>query len=115
MLSVPGDDERRRLARRIARLGLSVRAAERAARAAGARRRPRAVGVAVDPALVERAKAALEQLTGTESRSAPGRLELPFAGEAELAEIVEGLEAAANAVRASRLGGVARIAGRSGD
>lgn len=115
VLSVPGDDERRRLARRIARLGLSVRAAERAARAAGARRRPRASGPVVDPALVERAKLALEQLTGTEARAAPGRIELPFGGEAELAEIVEGVEAAAGALRASRLGGVARIAGRSGD
>ena len=42
-------------------------------------------------------------------------LELPFPDEAALAEIVEGLEAAAGALRASRLGGVARIAVPSGD
>jgi hypothetical protein len=57
----------------------------------------------------------LEQLTGTAARPKQGRLELPFASEAELAEIVESLEAAAGALRASRRGGVARIAGRSGD
>ena len=115
VLSVPGDEERRALARRIARLGLSVRAAERAARGAGARRRSRAISPAVDPALLERAAAALEQVTGVEARAATGRIELPFAGEAELAEIVEALEAAAAALRASRRGGAARIAGRSGD
>jgi hypothetical protein len=115
VLSVPGDEERRRLARRIARLGLSVRAAERAARGAGARRRPRSSGHTADPVLVERATAALEQMTGVEARAATGRIELPFATDAELAEIVESLEAAAGALRASRRGGVARIAGRAGD
>lgn len=115
VLSVPGDDERRRLARRIARLGLSVRAAERAAREAGASRRPRTSDPAVDPALLERAKAALEELTGAQTRTGPGRIELLFGGETGLAETVEGLEAAVGALRASRLGGVARIAGRSGD
>ena len=40
VLAVPGDDERRALARRIVREGLSVRAAERAARWAGARTKP---------------------------------------------------------------------------
>ena len=43
VLAVPGDDERRALARRIVREGLSVRAAERAARWAGARTKPRRV------------------------------------------------------------------------
>ena len=46
ILSVPDHDERRRLARRIARDGMSVRAAERAARGgrAHAARTPRAQG-----------------------------------------------------------------------
>jgi len=115
VLAVPGDDERRRLARRIVRLGMSVRAAERAAHGAGARRRPRAGAVLVDPTLVERATSALEQVTGTSARAGPGRIELRFGSEDELAEIVEGLEAAAGALRANSLGGAARIAGRSGD
>ena len=46
---------RRRLARRIVKEGLTVRAAERAAREGGAKRRPRRVA-AVDPALVDRAR-----------------------------------------------------------
>jgi hypothetical protein len=54
-------------------------------------------------------------MTGVEARAATGRIELPFATDAELAEIVESLEAAAGALRASRRGGVARIAGRAGD
>jgi hypothetical protein len=54
-------------------------------------------------------------MTGVAARAAAGRIELPFADEAELAELVESLEAAAGALRASRHGGVARIAGRSGD
>ena len=41
VLAVPDNEERRRLARRIVRQGLSVRAAERAARWAGARTKPR--------------------------------------------------------------------------
>ena len=42
VLSLPDDDARKRLAKRIAREGMSVRAAERAAQAGGATRRPRA-------------------------------------------------------------------------
>ena len=41
VLSLPDDDARRRLARRIVKEGLTVRAAERAAQEGGARRRPR--------------------------------------------------------------------------
>jgi ParB family chromosome partitioning protein len=95
VLAVPDHDERRRLARRIVRLGLSVRAAERAARWAGARTRPRAAAAPVDPALAERARVALSQLAGAEARVRAGRLELPFDGETELAELAEALEAAA--------------------
>jgi ParB family transcriptional regulator, chromosome partitioning protein len=91
VLAVPDHDGRRRLARRIAREGLSVRAAERAAQAAGARRRS-APRVRVDPSLAERARAAATRLTGREVRLGPGRLEIAFADEHELAELVEALE-----------------------
>ena len=43
VLAVPDHDGRRRLARQIVRRGLSVRAAERAARWAGAKTKPRKV------------------------------------------------------------------------
>jgi ParB family transcriptional regulator, chromosome partitioning protein len=92
VLAVPDHDARRRLARRIARDGLSVRAAERAAQNAGARRRER--GPRVDPHLAERARTAAERLTGRPARVAHGRLEIPFADETELAELAEALERA---------------------
>jgi ParB family transcriptional regulator, chromosome partitioning protein len=92
VLAVPGDEERRLLARRIVQGGLSVRAAERAARWAGARTRPRK-SAAVDPELAARARAALERLTGATVRVTRGRIEVAFASETELAEIVEALEA----------------------
>ncbi len=91
VLAVPDHDGRRALARRIVRQGLSVRAAERAARWAGARTKPRRASP-VDPTLAVRAKAVLERLTGGEARVTATRLELAFADEAELAEIVEALE-----------------------
>lgn len=94
ILAVPEHDERRRLARRIARGGLSVRAAEQAARAAGARRRVSSRRPAVDPALLEQARSALARLTGSAVRAAPGRLEVLFADETELAEVAEALAAA---------------------
>jgi ParB family chromosome partitioning protein len=96
LLGIPDHEERRRLARKIVRQGLSVRAAERAARWAGARTRPRAVASPVDPALAERARTALNRLTGADVRVAPGRLEVSFADETELGEVVEALEAAAS-------------------
>jgi ParB family transcriptional regulator, chromosome partitioning protein len=91
VLSVPDDEGRRRLARRVARDGLTVRATERAAQESGARRRPRATPV--DPALAERARVAAERLTGLPSRVAAGKLELHFGDETRLAELVEALEA----------------------
>jgi len=90
VLAVPDHDARRRLARRIVRGGLSVRAAERAAQTAGARRRSRSTPV--DPHLAERARAAAERLTGRRARVRTGRLEIDFADEHELAELVEALE-----------------------
>jgi len=91
LLAVPDHEERRRLARRVIRQGLSVRATERAARWAGARTKPRA-SARVDPALADRARAALERLTGAAVRVTPRRIEVTFSGETELAEIVEALE-----------------------
>jgi ParB family chromosome partitioning protein len=91
VLAVPDHEERRRLARKIVRQGLSVRAAERAARWAGARTRtPRRTPV--DPALAARARGAAKRLTGFGARVVPGRLEIAFGDETELEELVEALE-----------------------
>jgi ParB family chromosome partitioning protein len=95
VLAVPGNDGRRRLARQIVRHGLSVRAAERAARWAGARTTRRRKNMPVDPDLAARARTAAERLTGLGARVRSGRLEISFADEHELAELVEVLEAAA--------------------
>ena len=94
VLSLPDDDARRRLARRIAKEGMTVRAAERAAQDGGARRRPRRK-VAVDPALADRAAAAATRLTGLPARVADGVLQIRFEDETRLAELVEALEAVA--------------------
>jgi ParB family chromosome partitioning protein len=91
VLAVPDHEGRRRLARQIVRRGMSVRAAERAARWAGARTKPRKVP-RVDPVLAERARKAVERATGFPARIASGRLEIPFTDETELAELVEALE-----------------------
>jgi ParB family chromosome partitioning protein len=91
VLAVPGDDDRRALARRIVREGMSVRAAERAARWAGARTKPRRAAP-VDPELASRARGALERLTGAPVRVGARRIEIAFESETELAEIVEALE-----------------------
>jgi ParB family chromosome partitioning protein len=92
VLAVPDDEGRRRLARRIARDGMTVRAAEKAARDGGARRRPRTGTPALDPALAARARASAERLTGLPVRVTGTRLELEFADETGLAELVETLE-----------------------
>jgi ParB family chromosome partitioning protein len=94
VLAVPDQESRRALARKILQKGLSVRAAERAARWAGARTKPRKTAP-VDPALAGRARHALERLTGAGVRVTPSRIEIAFADELELAEIVEALEARA--------------------
>jgi ParB family chromosome partitioning protein len=91
VLSLPDDDARKRLAKRIAREGMSVRAAERAAQAGGAARRPRAAS-RVDPALAERARDAAERLTGLPARVSAGKLEIHFGEELRLEELVEVLE-----------------------
>jgi hypothetical protein len=70
---------------------MSVRAAERSARWAGARTKPRKVPK-VDPALAERARKAAERATGFPARIVAGKLEIPFTEETELEELVEALE-----------------------
>jgi ParB family chromosome partitioning protein len=91
VLAVPDHEERRKLARRIVKQGLSVRAAERAARWAGARTKRRTAD-RVDPELASRAQRALEGLTGAGVRVGSRRIEIEFRDETELAEIVEALE-----------------------
>jgi ParB family transcriptional regulator, chromosome partitioning protein len=92
VLALPDHDERKRLAKRIVRDGLSVRAAEKAAQDGGAARRPRSGGPKVDPALAERARAAAERLTGLPARVSAGKLEIHFGEELRLEELVEVLE-----------------------
>jgi ParB family chromosome partitioning protein len=91
VLAVPDHDERRKLARRIVREGLSVRAAERAAREQGARTKPRRQ-TAVDPQLVDRVTQAFKRLTGLEARVGAGGLQVPLADEVQLEELAESLE-----------------------
>jgi ParB family transcriptional regulator, chromosome partitioning protein len=95
VLAVPDQEGRRRLAREIVRRGLSVRAAEQRAKWAGARQRPRTRTAPVDPALSDRVCAAVERLTGRHARVVPGRVELAFGDEHDLAELAEALENAA--------------------
>jgi ParB family chromosome partitioning protein len=92
VLAVPDQDGRRKLARTIVQKGLSVRAAERAARWAGAKTKPRRRPTRLDPDLVARAKAAADRITGFSSRISGGKLEIPFEDETQLAELVEALE-----------------------
>jgi ParB family chromosome partitioning protein len=93
VLAVPDNDGRRRLAREIVAKGLTVRAAERAARWAGAKRKPRREPAArVDPALVERVRVAFERATGFRPHVRASKVEIPIADEHELAELAEALE-----------------------
>jgi len=91
VLSLPDDDARRRLARRIVKEGLTVRDVERAAHEGGARARPRRA-TAVDPALADRARSAAATLTGMPARISGGALHITFEDEKGLAELVEVLE-----------------------
>jgi ParB family transcriptional regulator, chromosome partitioning protein len=93
VLAVPDNEGRRRLARKIVRQGLSVRAAEREARWSGAatkrRRRPSA-----DPQLAERVRTAAERLTGFTAKVTARGLEIPVESEVQLEELAEALERA---------------------
>jgi ParB family transcriptional regulator, chromosome partitioning protein len=92
VLAVPDQEGRRRLARQIVRRSLSVRAAERAARWAGAKQKPRRKAPPVDPALAARLRDALHRLTGLDARVTSSRVEIEFADEHELQELAEALE-----------------------
>ena len=93
VLAVPDNDGRRRLAREIVTKGLTVRAAERAARWAGARRKPRLQPTTrIDPALAERVRIAFERTTGFRPKVTATRVEIPISDEHELAELAEALE-----------------------
>jgi len=92
VLAVPDDAERKRLAQRIVRGGLSVRAAERAAQNAGAKTKRRRATATVDPALASRVETAATRATGMSAKVTSGRLEIPFADETELEELAEALE-----------------------
>jgi ParB family transcriptional regulator, chromosome partitioning protein len=91
VLAVPDQVGRRKLARKIVAQGMSVRAAERAARWSGARTKPR-TKTPVDPALAARVKAGLQRLTGLEARVAPGKIELAYDDEHDLEELAESLD-----------------------
>ncbi len=91
VLAVPDQDGRRRLAKRIVKEGLSVRAAERAARWAGARTKERRVS-AVDPALAARVKDAFRLLTGFEAKVGAAGLHVALDGDVQLEELAEALE-----------------------
>jgi ParB family chromosome partitioning protein len=91
VLAVPDHDGRRRLAKRIVREGLSVRAAERAARTAGARTKERRA-TAVDPALAARVETALRTLTGFDTKVRSTGVHIPAASEVQLEELAESLE-----------------------
>ena len=92
VLAVPDHDGRRTLARRIVQKGMTVRAAEQAARWSGARTKPRRAAASVDPALAARVREQLERLIGMPARVFGSRVEIPFADETELAELAEALE-----------------------
>ncbi len=94
VLSIPDDEGRKRLARRIMKDGMTVRSAERAAQDGGARRRPRRSGL-FDPALTERVTKAAERLTGLSARVRDRTLQITFEDETKLAELAEALETAA--------------------
>ena len=92
VLAVPDQTGRRKLARKIVAQGMSVRAAERAARWSGARTKPR-TKTPVDPALAgARRRTASQRLTGLETRVAPGKIELAYDDEHDLEELAEALD-----------------------
>ena len=95
VLSIPDDEGRKRLARKIMKDGMTVRSAERAAQDGGARRRPRRPAL-FDPALTERVTKAAERLTGLPAGVRDRTLQITFEDETKLAELAEALEAAAS-------------------
>jgi ParB family chromosome partitioning protein len=94
VLALPDHDARKALARRAVKTGMSVRQVEQAARDGGAPRQRRVRPEPLDPSLASRAATAAERLTGFRARVGPGKLEIHFSGETELAELAEALERA---------------------
>ena len=92
VLAVPDQAERRRLARQIVAQGLSVRAAERAARWSGARTKPRTKTPRRSRPRRRGSRTASRRLTGLEVRVAPGKVELAYDDEHDLEELAEALE-----------------------
>jgi ParB family chromosome partitioning protein len=90
VLSIPDDAARRRLAKRIVAEGMSVRAAERAARWSGAKTRERRT-TAVDPAVAARVKEAFLRVTGFEAKVGRAGLSVPL-DDVQLEELAEALE-----------------------
>ena len=93
VLAVPDNEGRRRLARKIVRQGLSVRAAEREARWSGAKVKRKRQAPA-DPELADRVRRAAETLTGFSARVTARGLEIPVESELQLEELAEALERA---------------------
>ena len=95
VLSLPDDDARRRLARRIAKEGLTVRSAERAAREGGAP--PPAATQSRGRSRARRSRASRRRAPHRPLRERRERdaLQIRFRDETGLAELVETLEAAA--------------------
>jgi ParB family chromosome partitioning protein len=91
VLAVPDPPGRRRLARKIVAQGLSVRAAERAARWSGARTKTR-TKTPVDPALAARVRSGIGRITALEVRVAVGRIEIAWDDEHDLEALAEALE-----------------------
>jgi ParB family chromosome partitioning protein len=91
VLAVQEHGARRRLARRIVREGMSVRAAERAARASGARTKRRRARRA-DPVLVARVEAAGARVLGVPVRVRAGAVEIVYDDEVALADMAEAFE-----------------------
>jgi ParB family chromosome partitioning protein len=91
VLSIPDDADRRRLAKRIVAEGMSVRAAERAARWSGARTRERRTA-SVDPVLAARVRDAFKRVTGFDAKVGRAGLSVPLDGSVQLEELAEALE-----------------------
>ncbi|HEV2590421.1 MAG TPA: ParB/RepB/Spo0J family partition protein [Gaiellaceae bacterium] len=90
VLSIPDDAGRRKLAKRIVAEGMSVRAAERAARWSGARTRERKT-TTVDPVLASRVKDAFRRVTGFEAKVGRAGITVPL-DAVQLEELAEALE-----------------------
>ena len=90
VLSIPDDADRRRLAKRIVAEGMSVRAAERAARWSGAKTRERRT-TAVDAAVAARVKDAFRRVTGFDAKVGRAGLTVPL-DDVQLEELAEALE-----------------------